>query len=60
LIRSGKVDPCKIETSDLGLEMSAKQDVDRVDVVVHDGVVASLVEEVDPFSAGAELENFFP
>jgi hypothetical protein len=40
--------------------MSAKQDVDRVDVVVHDGVVASLVEVVEPFSAGAELEIFFP
>jgi hypothetical protein len=50
LVRSRKVDPCKIKTSNLGLEISVKQDVDRVDVVVHDGVVAFVVEVAEPFS----------
>lgn len=45
---SGKADLCKIQTSELGLEISVQQDVDTVDVVVSDGVVVFVVKVVDP------------
>lgn len=48
LVRSREVDPRKIETCDLGLEASVKQDVGRVDVVVYDGVVTSMVQAAEP------------
>lgn len=50
LVMSGKADLCEIEACDLGLEVSVKQYAGRVDVVVHDGVVASMVQVVEPFS----------
>ncbi|KQJ95368.1 hypothetical protein BRADI_3g16805v3 [Brachypodium distachyon] len=46
LVRSSKVDPCKIKTCDLGLETSVKQYIGRVDVVVHDGAIVPMMQVV--------------